>query len=53
MAIGDIIVQSADGKVAEPRDLQLQIQQLVEDGIQQAQLNHQDRQFSDIEGLGT
>jgi len=54
VTIGDIVVQSTpEGKVANPEELKLQIQQLVEDGIQQAHYNNQDRHFNDIGGLGT
>jgi len=52
VSIGDIIVQATDGKVAEPKILQEEIQQLIEDGIRQSQENNQDRGFSDIGGLG-
>jgi len=52
VSIGDIIVQTTDGKVSEPHLLQEQIKQLVQDGIEEANNNHQDRQFADIGGLG-
>jgi len=54
VTIGDIVVQSTpEGKVANPEELKLQIQQLVEDSIKQAHYNNQDRHFNDIGGLGT
>ena len=52
VTMGDIIVQSTDGKLAEPQLLREEVQQLVEDGIRQAQENLQDRHFYDIGGLG-
>jgi len=52
VTIGDIVIQSVEGKVAQPQLLREEVQQLIEDGIRQAQENTQDRQFHDIGGLG-